>query len=220
MTISHDMIAYYSRRAEEYEGIYNRQALRSEYATLQRWMRDALEERDVLELACGTGYWTRPVGEAARLVVATDVNEEVLAIAQKRTHARGNVRFANVDAFDLTGAALTDTPLTGALAAFGWSHVPLDRRHDFLRSLHAQLSTGAVVVLFDNHYVEGVSTPMSRRDEAGNTYQMRRLDDGGVFEIVKNYPSEDELVTMIEPFAAAVTYKNLKHFWFVRYSTA
>jgi len=220
MTISHDMIAYYARRAEEYERIYHREALRGEYAKLQRWMREALDRLDVLEVACGTGFWTHPLCEAARTVVATDINEEVLAIARAKKYPRANVRFANADAFIMTAGAPGDRPFDGALAAFWWSHVPLDRRHDFLRSLHTQLAAGAVVVLFDNHYVEGVSTPISRTDANGNTYQVRRLDDGGVFEIVKNYPTRDELAATIAPFGAEIRYTSLEHFWFVRYRAA
>ena len=55
MTISQDMIQYYARRADEYERMYHREALRGEYAKLHQWMREALQRRDVLEVACGTG---------------------------------------------------------------------------------------------------------------------------------------------------------------------
>jgi len=218
MAIRDDTIAYYARRAEEYERIYHREALRGEYARLQQWMRDALGGLDVLEIACGTGYWTQPLSGSARSVVAADASEKVLEIARAKTYARGNVRFLVADAFDLGRAALPGVPFHGALAGFWWSHIPLDRRHAFLASLHTQLAAGATVVMFDNHHVKGVSTPISRTDEAGNTYQTRRLDDGGIFEIVKNYPTREELAAVIEPFGTDVAYEQVKHFWFVRYT--
>jgi demethylmenaquinone methyltransferase/2-methoxy-6-polyprenyl-1,4-benzoquinol methylase len=45
----------------------------------------------------------------------------------------------------------------------------------------------------DNRYVEGSSSPLSRRDGAGNTYQTRRLDDGSTHEVLKNFPSARDL---------------------------
>ena len=52
------------------------------------------------------------------------------------------------------------------------------------------------MVFFDNCYVEGSSTPLSRTDAAGNTYQSRRLDDGSTHEVLKNFPAKKALVEM------------------------
>jgi len=49
-------------------------------------------------------------------------------------------------------------------------------------------------VFFDNRYVEGSSTPISRRDAQGNTYQARKLDNGSAHEVLKNFPTERELI--------------------------
>jgi len=72
-------------------------------------------------------------------------------------------------------------------------------------------------VLADNLYVEGVSTPVIRRDGAGNTFQIRRLDDGGTFEIVKNYPTGEQLAATLKPWGTAIEHQTLDHFWFVTY---
>jgi demethylmenaquinone methyltransferase/2-methoxy-6-polyprenyl-1,4-benzoquinol methylase len=37
------------------------------------------------------------------------------------------------------------------------------------------------VVFIDNMFVPGNSTPLSRTDDRGNTYQQRSLDDGRSF---------------------------------------
>ena len=41
------------------------------------------------------------------------------------------------------------------------------------------------MVYVDNRYVAGSSTPISRRDEFGNTYQLRSLKDGTHYEVLK-----------------------------------
>ena len=51
---------------------------------------------------------------------------------------------------------------------FWWSHVPRQRIGEFLASLHGRLEPGARVVLMDNRFVEGSSTPVSEIDAYGN----------------------------------------------------
>jgi hypothetical protein len=75
----------------------------------------------------------------------------------------------------------------------------------WLDTLHARLQPGARVVLLDNSFVQTSSTPISRRDEAGNTYQLRTLDDGSVHEVLKNFPTpEASASAMLGPRARQV----------------
>ena len=106
---------------------------------------------------------------------------------------------------------------TGGLAVFWWSHIPKARLRDFLRGFHDVLSPGARVVIIDNNYVEGSSTPISRTDEHGNTYQTRRLDDGSRYEVLKNFPTESELRLVLEGLADAVRVEKLQYYWILSY---
>ena len=67
----------------------------------------------------------------------------------------------------------------------------------FLNVLHARLEPGALVVFTDNRYVEGSSLPITREDADGNTYQERRLRDGTEYEVLKNFPEEAELRSLL-----------------------
>lgn len=80
-----------------------------------------------------------------------------------------------------------------ALAGFWWSHVPLERIPAFLQSLHATLAPGARVVMLDNRYVAGSSTPIAECDAAGNSYQQRLLADGSVHRVLKNFLTREDL---------------------------
>ena len=53
-----DLVSYYSRRAAEYERIYRRPERQTDLSTLRQMLSDELRGRDILEIACGTGYWT------------------------------------------------------------------------------------------------------------------------------------------------------------------
>jgi hypothetical protein len=90
-------------------------------------------------------------------------------------------------------------------------------RRAFLSSLDRRLLAGARVVLLDNLYVEGSSTPIERRDAEGNTYQRRRLNDGSEHVVLKNFPAEAELRADVAAFGRNVAYTALRYYWLLSY---
>ena len=69
----------------------------------------------------------------------------------------------------------------------------------------------------DNAYVEGSSTPLSRTDESGDTYQIRKLDDGSIHEVLKNFPTESELRAAVDGLATEVQVEFLRYYWILSY---
>jgi demethylmenaquinone methyltransferase/2-methoxy-6-polyprenyl-1,4-benzoquinol methylase len=69
----------------------------------------------------------------------------------------------------------------------------------------------------DNAYVEGSSTPISRVDDYGDTYQMRRLDDGSQHEVLKNFPSESALRATVDGMGLGVQVEFLQYYWILNY---
>ena len=67
--------------------------------------------------------------------------------------------------------------------------------------------------MLDNRYVEGSSTPISRRDAEGNTYQVRALLSGETHEVLKNFPSARELAQAVRPFAAEAWLEETAYYW-------
>ena len=74
------------------------------------------------------------------------------------------------------------------------------------------------VVFFDNVYVAGSSTPLSRTDAYGNTYQLRRLDNGSTHEVLKNFPTEPELRDTVAGLADEVHAEFLRYYWILSYT--
>jgi len=209
-----ELVAYYRRRAGEYEAIYAKPERQSDLAVLRQAVPQHLAGRRVLEVACGTGYWTTLIAPLAASVVATDLAEEPMAIARSKSYAPGRVRFVLADAYDLNEDL---GRFDAALAVFWWSHVPLGRVGHFLSSLHRRLEPGARVLLMDNLYVEHSSTPIAEREADGNTYQTRSLTDGSESRVLKNFPSEAELRAALRPHAARFAYRALEYYWLVEY---
>lgn len=207
-----DLVAYYARRAPEYEAIYDKPERQRDLAVLRREIPTRLHGRDVIEVACGTGYWTALVAPHVRRLAATDAAAEPMRLAREKPYPPGVVAFHEADAYALPSSLGT---FDAALAVFWWSHVPRGRIPAFLASLHARLWPGARVVLMDNRYVEASNTPIERRDAEGNTYQRRRLADGTEASVLKNFPSEAELRADLAPHA--VSYLALEYYWLAQY---
>ena len=163
----------------------------------------------MLEVACGTGYWTQLLAPAAAGWVGIDAADETLQIARSRVDA-DRVSFLVGDAFALPDGL---GPFDAAFAGFWYSHVPRARRRGFLAGLMARPSPGATVVLIDNRRVEGSSTPISETDADGDTYQRRQLDNGSQHRVLKNFPTEDELRASLEGLADEVEVHHWQYFW-------
>src|SRR5262245_32114325 len=179
------MVDYYARRAKEYERIYQKPERQADLTRLRDFLEGAFVGLDVLEIACGTGYWTAVIARTAASVLATDINDEVLAMARTKSTTQATVTFQRADAY-----ALPDFPrkFPAGLAAFWWSHVPKASRSAFLQGFHRRLLPGARVIMIDNIYVEGSSSAVIRTDADGNTYQLRQLEDGSSHEVIKKFP--------------------------------
>ena len=109
--------AYYAHRAREYERIYDKPERQEDLARLRECVPSSFSGRDVLEVACGTGYWTQFVATRAASVLATDVNEEVLELARRKTYSRNNVSIARLDIYSQADLA---SSFDAGLAAFWW----------------------------------------------------------------------------------------------------
>ena len=63
----------------------------------------------------------------------------------------------------------------------------------------------------------GSSTPISRTDGEGNTWQERKLDDGSTHEVLKNFPTEGQLLDQIAEFGVKGRYVALEYYWLFSY---
>ena len=214
--MSTDLLQYYAQRAREYEEIYARPERQADLDRVRPWLRGELHGHRVLEVACGTGYWTAWLAPVAEGIVATDAGAEVLGAARQKSYPPERVRFAGADAYDL-GAVSGE--FSAAFAGFFWSHVPRARVPEFLWSLHRRLGPGARVVFLDNRFVAGSSTPIARRDDAGDTYQRRWLGDGTEHKVLKNFWSPAKLRAALGADARGLRIVEFEYYWGASYET-
>jgi SAM-dependent methyltransferase len=204
-----EMAAYYAKRAGTYEQVYEKPERQADLAVLKQRVHETMRDHRVLELACGTGYWTAQFAESVQSVLATDINPKVIEIARAKGLRSDKVEFALADAFDLQ---LVGT-YTACFAGFWWSHVLRQEQEGFLLRLREILGKDCLLVLLDNAYVEGSSTPIARTDLDGNTYQIRTLPNGERYDVVKNFPTDSALRKRMQAVVKDIRIFRLEHYW-------
>jgi len=211
-----ELTQYYERRAAAYEQVYAKPERQADLRRLQTWVAATFHNCDVLEIAAGTGYWTQFVAQNAGAVLATDYNLAPLHIAARHNYPRKNVRFGVADAFALDTISGT---FNASFAGFWWSHIPREDLDRFLAGLCARLLPGSLVAVIDNRYVVGSSQPIQHIDSAGNTYQLRRLSDGTEHQILKNFPTTDQLQDAADRHGTNCQLTALDYYWTMTFYT-
>jgi|HubBroStandDraft_6_1064221.scaffolds.fasta_scaffold833333_1 SAM-dependent methyltransferase len=212
--MNNDLVGYYAQRAIEYERIYARPERQEDLSRLRDYLGSLFLGDHVLEVACGTGYWTEVVARSASTIFATDINEKALAIARTKDFGGAAVEFLKADAYALPKF---DGLFNAGFGAFWWSHIPKARIHEFLANFHSHLEPGAKVVFMDNRYIKGSSTPLCRVEGNEDTFQMRTLQDGKLHKVLKNFPSPEELKTAVEDWGNSIEVTVFDYYWLLVY---
>ncbi len=142
----------------------------------------------MLELACGTGAWTRALAGRASDLLAVDASPEALAIARARCPA--TVRFDVVDLFAWEPPGRYDLVFFG----FWLSHVPTEQVPAFFARLRSWLSPGGRVAFVDEPAWQAAKEEPST---AGPETVRRALRDGSTHRLVKVYLEPDELAARL-----------------------
>ena len=191
-------VEYYRARAPEYDEWFFRQgrydqgpAHRAQWlgeaGEIEADLRSTVRDGAVLELACGTGLWTRHLAQSNRRVVAVDVAPEAIARNRERVHA-GNVDYVIADIFSWKASLKFDF----AFFSFWLSHVPEEMFEAFWTRVGEMLLPNGRVFFIDSLLEESSSAcdhaPLNR-----SGISRRKLNDGSEFDIVKIFYEPKEL---------------------------
>ena len=185
-----EQLQYYRQRAGEYdqwffrEGRYDRGPAHredwfAELATIEAALREALPSGDVLELACGSGLWTRHLVAPCRRVTAVDASPEAIALNQARVRSAG-IQYVLADLFSWSPPARFDL----LFFAFWLSHVPWSRFDAFWELVGRALKPNGIVFFVDS-LIEQTSTAVDHPAVDQSGVVERRLNDGRTFQVVK-----------------------------------
>lgn len=178
-----EQAAYYRAFAGQYDIAYER---REDLQSLETLVDGLPIAGDVLELACGTGQWTRLLAARGHPVTAVDAAPEMLALAQARV-AGLDVEFVQADLFDWRPTRRFDTVFFG----FWLSHVPPDRFGDFWRTVGDALHPGGSACFLDSSAGDLANEEMV--DDYAAPWARRPLPDGSTARVVKVFHDPDSL---------------------------
>ncbi len=193
-----EQIEYYQARASQYDEWHLRQGryFRGEEHR-QTWFaeldaaRAALDQSQphgrILELACGTGLWTAQLASAAENLTAVDASPETIAINRERSD-NPDIRYLEADLFAWRPEETWDFIFFG----FWLSHVPQDRFDSFWETVRLALEPGGRVFFVDSLLTQD-STAKDHALVDSSGIVERRLNDGSVYSVVKNFHDPTQL---------------------------
>lgn len=214
--------AYYRARAGEYDEWWFRTGRWNRGADLNaKWFADvsvvesglaeflgAARPRDALELACGTGLFTRLVAPRVDQLLALDGSPEVIAINRARVAAT-NVEYGLEDLFAWQPARRYDL----IFMSFWLSHVPDERFDRFWSSVRAGLTDGGVAYLIDSGW-DATSTATNHvYPDRGQGVAMRKLNDGREYRVVKIFHDPRRLEQRLRALGLAATIESTPHYF-------
>lgn len=191
-----EQMAYYRARSPDYdqwwlrEGKYDRgPKFRRRWIDETNQVRAALDEFGargrVLEIACGTGWWTAQLAARAEQITVIDASSEMLERCRVRVEADGRsaakLECLHSDIWEWRPERCFDAVFFG----FWLSHVPEVRFDGFWEQVDAALLPGGRVFFVDSADPAGSSRAgyTAETSEA----ELRELNDGRRYQIVKRY---------------------------------
>jgi hypothetical protein len=153
-----------------------------------------------LELAAGSGSWTRRLLDRCERITAVDSSPERIAVSRARI-ADPRVEYVGADLFEFR----TSTRFDMVFAGFWLSHVPPARFEAFWAMVADALAPGGSVVLVDDGVRDASGAHFLTGPDGSGAE--RRLPDGEAFTIVKvaHAPAELEAALAALGWTATVT---------------
>ncbi|PIE51150.1 hypothetical protein CSA37_13400 [Candidatus Fermentibacteria bacterium] len=214
MKLTDEVAEYYRSLAPVYHSRsrYPKTFSEADTGTLEKRIVKLFEGRRVLEIACGTGYWTSHAARSAKSVLATDLNKEMLREAENYCRGSSNVTFRESDAYTLEGIP---EGFTGAFSVLWWCHMPCNMVSVFLKTLHKKLEPGSKVI--HACQLKDMDTAYHLPDGQGNIIAERKLKNRA-YRIVKNVPDEERIREIFLDLKVDYSVFPVQGMWSVEYT--
>jgi len=216
-----DQISYYRARAGEYDewfyrvGRYDWGAERNaqwfaEIETVIQALRVLGKVESALELAAGTGNFTKELAGIADHVVALDASPEVLEINRDKVK-NPNVEYRQADLFNWQ----PDEQYDLVFMSFWMSHVPPEKLDGFLDTVRLATKVGGQVFMVDSlRDTTRTSSASNHADyDPESIYHTRKLNDGQEYTIVKMFYDESLVPKLAEHGFTAQYHTSGDYFW-------
>lgn len=207
------MLRYYDERAPEYEDAYvlgtgtssiqDPEVFRSEAALLSGII-EQFAGGHLVDLACGTAYWSPYYAARCSSITLIDQSEGMLVEARRKLATLQITDRCSVVRADLFDYDSSQHACDCALIGFFLSHLDDEQERLLFRALERMLGTTGRFLILDSAW-----SPERARFNAKAERQVRRLNDGTRFEIYKRYVSLDDIAGWASRYNVALS---VEHF--------
>lgn len=230
-------IDYYRARAGEYDewfyrlGRYDRgedlnRVWFDEVTFLMRQVQALGHFEHSLELAAGTGNWTKELVKISDSVTAVDASSEVLTINRDKI-AKGDsdsprpeeevpgvrANYIHADLFTWQ----PDHQYDLVFMAFWMSHVPPDKFDSFMDTVRRATKPGGSIFMIDSRPDQTSTAHDHQAYQPEDIYHTRKLNDGREFNIVKVFYQPDMLEYKLAAHGfEAKMQQTERYFWYAR----
>lgn len=209
--MNQDLKTYYNDRATEYDKVYQILEEQKDLLKSIEFFQNIFANKSVIEIACGTGYWTEQISKTAKSILATDINKAVIDIAMARQF-NNNTTFKVSDMNNLSIGEKFD----GLFGGFIWSHILIQDIDTLLNKIKELVIENGSIIFIDSKQVEGTyhnKKRITRIDAFGNTFQTRKLENGTTYEVLKNFPTKKFLTEKLSKIATDIKIIELEYYW-------
>jgi SAM-dependent methyltransferase len=190
-------LAYYRARAQEYDesvqlrGRFSAPGMPDvdrEWHHVASTLQALPRVQSAMELACGTGLWTKILLTVSDSLVAVDGAQEMLDVNHAKLSS-SRVTYQLADLFNWKASQDFDL----VFFAFWISHVPGSLMEQHLAEVAKSVKPGGRLFILDE---PSGGKQLSGPSDGGE--QTRTLHSGASFRIVKVYPDPDELAAKLK----------------------
>jgi ubiquinone/menaquinone biosynthesis C-methylase UbiE len=205
-----EQISYYRKRAQEYDETTGQtEDLQQAFARARDLLQQHEPVEQILELACGTGIWTRALLPLGRELTAIDASPEMLALARRKVGSTA-VQFQQTDLFQWQPKQQYDL-----IFFANWlSHVPPQRLDAFLGTVARAVRPGGSLVIVDQYAPMQEDREIIVQKEEGAIYAKRSLLNGQTFIIVKVFYDQQIIENLLKALDFTVTVHKLDDIFF------
>ncbi len=195
-------VEYYRLRASEYDATAYID-LAGSAERIDRIVAELAPSGSILELACGTGMWTRALAAYSRDITALDASAEPIAIARAR--CPDHAHFDLADIFRWRPVRFYDV----VFFAFWLSHVPSARLDRFLSTATDAVAPDGRLLFVDEH-----ADPRQEEWTDDPEIAVRQMTDGSRHEIVKVFVEPEQLAARLDELGWLVDF-DVDHAWLI-----
>jgi ubiquinone/menaquinone biosynthesis C-methylase UbiE len=227
---------YYRARAQEYDdwfyrrgrydrGVEHTQLWQTEVGEVRHALQTANLTGHVVDIAAGTGIWTKELLKMADHITAIDSSEEMIELHRQRLQS-DKITYTLTDIFYWQPVMVYDAAFMG----FWLSHVPPSHLYELIGTVAGALKPGGKVFFVDSLLEPSSSARGHTQDLTQRKWQAslskshqvtirRRLNNGREFEIIKVFYDPHDLVERFGAHDIPITVKKTGHFFIYGWGT-